>query len=405
MNLHYAWVVAGTATLVVLGAVGLARFAFGVILPGMAEDLGLSYQAQGLLGASYFVGYLLIIAGMLWIAPKLGSRRLCALGLALVAIGLWGMSAVRDYALLCAAYLSVGLGSGGAFIGAMALPSQWFQPSHRARAAGVATAGAGLGILVSGLVVPMVPSVSGLAAWQVTWFAFALVAALFAVLAFVLVRDRPGELSLAPYGMPVASGDRPGDVNGTLRHRWRFLVHLGVIYLIFALTALTYTTFIVTTMVDAFDIPRNSAGLLFAAVGGLSIFSGALFGAVSDRWGHRVGMGSALLVQALAYGVVAFDTSMVGLAISVMLFGISAWSMPSIVAAASGDFLGAEHAAAGFAILTLMFSVGQVAGPAGAGMLAEQTGSFAASYAISAVLCVTAVALCVLLRPPRVVNL
>ncbi len=29
---HYAWVIAATAMLVVLGAVGLARFAFGMIL-------------------------------------------------------------------------------------------------------------------------------------------------------------------------------------------------------------------------------------------------------------------------------------------------------------------------------------------------------------------------------------
>ena len=60
--------------LVVLGAVGLARFAFGMILPAMAEDLGLDYRQQGFLGASYFLGYLAIVALLPWLAPARNSR-------------------------------------------------------------------------------------------------------------------------------------------------------------------------------------------------------------------------------------------------------------------------------------------------------------------------------------------
>jgi len=182
--------------------------------------------------------------------------------------------------------------------------------------------------------------------------------------------------------------------------RWRFLLHLGAIYLLFAATALTYTTFIVTTMVDGYGIDTATAGWLWAGVGGLSIFSGALFGSISDRFGHRYGMASALLVQMAAYGLVAGGSGTVGLGISIVLFGMSAWSMPSIVAAAAGDYLGAEQAAAGFAILTLMFAVGQVMGPAGAGVLADWTGGFAASYGVAAGLCALAAGLCGSLRPP-----
>ena len=58
-----------------------------------------------------------------------------------------------------------------------------------------------------------------------------------------------------------------------------FLLHLGIIYALFAATLLTYTTFIVTAMVDELSISTTDAGLLWAAVGGFSIFSGPLFGA------------------------------------------------------------------------------------------------------------------------------
>ena len=44
--IHYAWVIALSAMLVVLCAVGLAQFAFGMVLPTMARDLALDYTAQ-----------------------------------------------------------------------------------------------------------------------------------------------------------------------------------------------------------------------------------------------------------------------------------------------------------------------------------------------------------------------
>ena len=386
--------------LVVLGSVGLARFAFGMILPGMAADLGLDYRQQGILGASYFLGYLAMVAAMPWLAPKLGSRRLCVGGLAVVALSLLAMSQSRDYTALSACYFVTGLGSGAAFIGAMALSSFWFHPSHRARAAGVATAGAGVGILFSGLLVPQVSAALDMASWQVIWLTFAVLTMLFCLLAAFALRDRPAELGLMPYGRASESADATNQAATTSRRQWRILLHLGVIYALFAATSLTFTTFIVTTMVDDLSVTGATAGLLWAGVGGLSIFSGALFGSVSDRFGHRAGMVSALCAQAVAYGLIATGTGVAGLYICVVLFGLSAWSTPSIVAAAVGDYLGPEKAAAGFSVLTLMFAVGQVLGPAGAGILADETGSFALSYGVAAGLNALAVVLCLFLRPP-----
>ncbi|MGB1884467.1 MAG: YbfB/YjiJ family MFS transporter, partial [Gammaproteobacteria bacterium] len=85
---HYAWVIVASSFLVVLGVLGLARFAFGMVLPGLAADLGLDYREQGVLGASYFAGYLVVVAAMPWLSPRLGLKRLCVAGLAVVAMGL-----------------------------------------------------------------------------------------------------------------------------------------------------------------------------------------------------------------------------------------------------------------------------------------------------------------------------
>jgi len=397
---HYAWVIVATAMLVVLCVVGLARFAFGMILPEMAKDLALDYREQGILGASYFLGYLSIVAPMPWLAPRLGPRRLCVWGMALVALSLLAMSLVRDYTLLSASYFITGLGSGAAFIGAMTLPSIWFYPSHRARAAGVATAGAGVAILFSGLIVPHVTGAFGLASWQIIWLMFACLTGLFCLLAKVLLRNRPEDIGLTPFGRPNGGGGAAAGTPAKPIRSGPILLRLGAIYGLFAVTMLTYTTFIVTTMINELSVPKATAGVLWSVVGGLSILSGPLFGHVSDRWGHRAGIVSALVAQAVAYALIAAGTGMIGLLVSVLLFGLSAWSLPTIVSAAAGDYFGPERAAGIFAILTLVFAAGQVLGPAGAGFLADWTGGFALAYGIATGLNCVAIVLCLFLQPP-----
>lgn len=383
--------------LVVLCAVGLARFAFGMVLPAMARDLALDYTAQGLLGASYFVGYLAIVASMPWFAPRLGPRRLCLTGLGLVGLGLLAMSLWFPYPLLLASYGLVGVGSGAAFVGAMTLPSLWFHPSHRARAAGVVTAGAGVGVLGSGLLVPELLNVGVASPWKLSWLLFAAIALCCAMVGYLTLRDRPQEIGLEPFGHVDGLGNASNQSAKRDLKVGPFLLHLGIIYAFFAATLLTYTTFIVTAMVDELSISTADAGLLWAGVGGFSIFSGPLFGAVSDRFGHKTGMASALSSQGIAFALMAFDTGALGLFVSIVFFGISAWSMPSIVAAAAGDYLGPEKAASGFAILTLMFAAGQVLGPAGAGVLADLSGGFGLAFGVAAGLNLVGVILCPML--------
>ncbi len=410
-KLHYAWIIALTGMLVVFGAVGLARFAFGIILPAMARDLGLGYGQQGILGTSYFLGYLAVLAAMSVfpsLVPRFGARRLCTAGLLLVAVSLAAISQNRDYLIICVLYGLTGIGSGGAFVPVVSLAAQWFYPSHRGRGAGFIISGAGIGIVVSGFLVPRLQPAFGLADWQLVWLIFAIAVAGLGLLAGLLLRDRPADLGLQPLGtalgtaIAVTANDRPG--SGTLQGHWPILAYLGLIYAIYAATCLTYTTFIVTVMVQDFNVTEASAGVLWAWVGFLSIFSGALFGFISDRLGRRQGMIVALVVQLFAFVLIAFDSGDFGLYLSVLLFGISAWSLVSITAAAAGDYFGTTGAAAGFAALTLTFAIGQSLGPAGAGLLSEMTGDFAASFAVASGLNLTTITLCWFLRPPPARN-
>jgi predicted MFS family arabinose efflux permease len=398
-RLHYAWVISGVSILAVFCCLGLARFAFGMMLPGMAQDLGLDYSQQGLLGTGYFVGYLLTVATLPFLAPRLGARRLVTTGLLTITLALAGLSLSSDFVVLTILYLIAGIGSGGAFVPVMSLASHWFHPSHRGRAAGIFLAGAGLGIIVSGFVVPRLEPWSGFTDWQVGWLIFSWLSLVLALLTAVLLRNNPAELGLEPYGRPgplSSASDRPADRRG-----FRSIVlHLGAIYAIYGATYMVYATFIVTTMEQGFTFSRDHAGQVWAWIGFFSIFSGALFGFLSDHLGRRNGMIISFGVLGVAYFLVSMNFGLAGLYISIALFGFAAWSIPTIISAAAGDYLGIEAAASGLAVITLMFAIGQSLGPVGGGILAELTGDFSMAYGISAALCVLAITLCLWLRPP-----
>ncbi|MBT3702378.1 MAG: MFS transporter [Alphaproteobacteria bacterium] len=398
-RLHYAWVISGVAILAVFCCLGLARFAFGMMLPGMAQDLGLDYSQQGLLGTGYFVGYLLTVATLPYLAPRLGARRIVSAGLLTITLALAGFSLSSDFVVLTILYLIAGIGSGGAFVPVMSLASHWFHPSHRGRAAGIFLAGAGLGIIVSGFVVPRLEPLFGFTDWQVGWLIFSCLSLVLALLTAVLLRNNPAELGLEPYGRPgpLASGsDGPADTRG-----FRSIVlHMGAIYAIYGATYMVYATFIVTTMEQDFTFSRDHAGQVWAWIGFFSIFSGALFGFLSDHLGRRNGMIIAFGVLGLAYFLVSMNFGLAGLYISIALFGFAAWSIPTIISAAAGDYLGIQAAASGLAVITLMFAIGQSLGPVGGGIVAELTGDFTMAYGISAALCVLAITLCLWLRPP-----
>jgi predicted MFS family arabinose efflux permease len=166
----------------------------------------------------------------------------------------------------------------------------------------------------------------------------------------------------------------------------RILSHLGVLYFIFGATYVIYGTFIVTTMVEEYSFAEVGAGRFWSWVGFFSLFSGTLFGLLSDKVGRKGGLMIVFGVQTLAYLLAGCRLGTMALFGSVVLYGIAVFAIPAIMAAAVGDYLGKARAAAAFSIVTFCFAIGQTLGPALAGMVAESTGTFTGSYLASAVL-------------------
>ncbi len=395
---HYGWVIVFSGILTLFSCLGLARFAFGMLLPGMREGLGLGYDQLGYLGTGNFVGYLLSVAITPLLIKIFQPRIVITAGLLLIAATLAGMSNANSFAQLLVFYAMTGCGSGLANISTMVLIAHWFRREKRGLAAGLMVLGNGFGIIFSGLLIPLLTHTYGVSGWRYSWLFLAGIILLIAILATLLVKNDPESLGLEPVGEKI-----PYTANELYTHttakRGRALISLGILYLAFGATYMVYGSFVVTSMVEEYGFTEATAGQFWSWVGFFSLFSGVVFGTLSDKIGRKGGLMVVFAIQSFAYLLAGAGLGTSALLLSVFLYGISAWAIPAIMTAAVGDYMGVAKAAAGFSFITFFFAGGQVVGPAVAGLLAEHYGSFSPAFFLSAL--ITAIAMLFALSLPQ----
>ncbi|VUX45480.1 Major facilitator superfamily permease [Candidatus Defluviicoccus seviourii] len=406
-RLHYGWVVVVAGMLTVFASIGFGRFALGMLLPSMGVSLNLTYAEMGLISTGNLVGYLVAVYGVRFLVRRIGARWTVTGGLVLVGASMIVVGRAIGFADSLVLYTLTGLGSGIANVPVMGLVSLWFARQQRGKAAGLMVIGNGLAIAAAGLLVPAVSAALGAEGWRASWLILALAVLAVALVCGLILRNHPAELNLVPVGTAPAAathgtGKSAVDQHAPLdRRKTRLLLaHLGTIYALFGGSYVIYATFIVTSLVADHGYTEMTAGTFWVWIGALSVFSGPVFGSLSDRIGRRAGLAVVFSFQATSYALAAAAGSPAALWLSVVLFGFVAWSTPSIMAAAVGDYMGAAHAADAFGTVTVIFGIGQIIGPALAGVAADHFGGFAASFWLASVLAMAALCLALLLRPP-----
>jgi len=386
--MHYAWVIALTGTLILLLSHGFGRMSYSVILPSMKDGLALTYTQVGLIGTANFVGYLCLAVIGGFLATRFGKRRLIFISLLVMGVSLFATGLSESFTSAFSARLITGLGNGGSYIPAMALPAAWFAARKRGLATGIETIGTGIGLSITGLMLPYFIGMYGKEGWRYAWF---LLGALVFVLSFVcyaLLRDDPKEKGLTMYG-----GDEQRKNNSTVTFFSAFkevigqkeIWKLGSIYFMYGFSYVIYFTFLIAYLTKEMGLTPKSAGAVFAVLGFFGIFSGVIWGAISDVVGRRYGAMFAYITLAISYLVLAFWKDSVGFYLSAIIFGLAFSAIPAIMAAAAGDQIGGGSAPAALGFITLFFGVGQALGPALAGWTKDTTGTFTYAFIIAAV--------------------
>jgi MFS family permease len=384
-----------------MACLGIGRFALGMLLPSMAATLNLSYSQMGYISTANFLGYLVSVLVSGHLAMKTGPRRFIFFSLLLVGISMALVSQATNFSHVLVLYMLTGVGSGATNVPVMGLVSAWFKARKRGRAAGFIVIGSGFAIMLSGKLIPFINSVAGSEGWRISWLILSGIVTIVAIIGVIFIRNRPEDKNLLPVGSEDASSAATAPRPQVNVYREWMIYYLGIIYFLFGYTYVIYATFIVTTLVKERGFSESVAGNFWAWVGFLSLFSGPVFGTLSDKLGRKAGLIIVFSLQAFAYLLAASGLPGIFLYCSIFFYGIVAWSIPSIMAAAVGDYVGARNAAAAFGLVTFIFGFGQISGPSVAGILAERTGSFSSSFYMAAAFAGAAILLTAFLKKNR----
>ena len=399
-KLHYGWIVIFMGLLTTIAAHGFGRMSYTVILPSMKTALNLTYTQMGWLGTGNFVGYLTmaIVGGFL--AARFGTRIVITLALILMGATLVLTGLAQSFKFAFAMRLLTGLGNGASYVPAMALGSAWFTMHRRGLATGIVSAGIGIGMMIAGFGVPQVLNAFGPQGWRYSWFILGGAVTLIAGIVYLFVRSRPDEMGLQQVGEIQEETDSSSMNSGQIKKasalQWTEVIkmgavwYLGVVYFFYGLSYIIYLTFFTSYLHDI-GVDQIWAGRLFGWLGALSIFCGVIWGGISDRLGRSKGSALAYLVLAISYIIYAlsyfiYDSYEIkfGFMLSAIFFGLTAWSVPTIMAAAAGDFVGPRLAPAGLGFITLFFGIGQAIGPTLGGYLRDVTQTFTVPFLVAA---------------------
>jgi predicted MFS family arabinose efflux permease len=178
--------------------VGLQRFAFGPIQPAMVELGWLTAGAAGVLGAASFLGYVIGVALAHTLARAIGLRAALRLAAA-SAVLFFALCAIRGPLAWFLPWRTMAGVSGGVLMILAGPAVQAVVPAAmRGRAAGLMFLGPGGGIVIAGLLVPVLLPF-GLPA---TWLALAGAAAFLTALSWPLWPDVPAPTQAPLSGLP-----------------------------------------------------------------------------------------------------------------------------------------------------------------------------------------------------------
>ncbi|HVI28294.1 YbfB/YjiJ family MFS transporter [Hansschlegelia sp.] len=351
---------------------GVARFAYALVLPDMQADFGWSYAEAGFPNAMNAFGYFVGAAAAGRAAGVIGSFRLLALGgvvaalttaLSAVSVGLVSLSVLRFVAGVAGAFALV---AGGAV--AIAI-------SERAgrRASLVVSllyAGPPFGIIVSSAVAPLALAGGEPWSWRVAWGALGLASALLLIpLAAPSVRKAEGDDSRA--------AGRPAPL--------RPMALILAAYCVFGAGYITYMTFMIAFLRQGGAGTAQEAEF-WCAIGLAGLAAPWLWARTLGRLKGGWGMGVATLVTTLGAVLPLFAGGFAAEILSGVVFGNGMFAATAATTIFVRRNLAPAAWASGVGAMTVSFSLGQTVGPVLTGLVTDWFGGLTGGLAFGAAL-------------------
>lgn len=346
-----------------------ARFAYALILPAMRSDLHWSYSQAGAINTVNAFGYLLGALLTRALVARLGNRALYGWGMLVTSVAIAATGWVREFEALMAVRVLAGVGGAAVFICGGALSGNIFarRPQLATTTIAIYFAGGGIGLMLSGVAVPLLLEAQGSASWPLAWRGMGYASLLMTVAA-----------AWSAWGI-AEPGKMAGEARWTLRP---FAAELAS-YMLFALGYIGYMTFVIAWM----RLNGASTATVIAVwfvLGLATLLAPLVWRKPAEHWPGGRPLAAVMIVLAAGAALPLASTHAAAMLLSAALFGIAMFSAPSSIGSFIKRALPRPAWGSAIATFTVVFAAGQIAGPVAIGWLADRSGSLQIGLAGSA---------------------
>ncbi|GKW50346.1 MFS transporter [Halomonas sp. NCCP-2165] len=347
---------------------GLARFAFGLFVPPIRDELGLTSSVIGIIGALPLISFLLATLVAPLITDILGARYAAVLSGAFGVAGLSLIGQASGPLMLGAGVFACGICTGLMMPALTAAMQAIVKRSLHGRVSSVMNAGTSIGVMVA---VPTVLFMVG--AWRLAYVSFAVLAALGVIAAWLFL---PSVSRIVPANAapPPPIGELP----------WSRLIRLSLFAYLMGLVSSAYWIFAPDLVVSLGGLPASATAWLWLAVG-VAGLGGAVVADLADRNNPPITQALMLMMLSASLALLAASPDQPLLtAFSALVFGLAYMSLTGLYLM-TGIRLLPGRLSVGPVLPFMAVSLGQATGSPLVGGLVEGVG-YADAFAIFAAL-------------------
>jgi MFS family permease len=398
-NIHYGWVMVGVTFFTALISAGTVG-APGVFIVPLQHEFGWSTAEISSALSIRFILFGLMAPFAAALLNRYGLRNMTVLAQLIVVSALvasLGMTKVWQLMLLWGVVVGIGTGMTALVLGAT-IATRWFV-GRRGLVVGILTASVATGQLVF---LPLLAHLTDRFGWRI---ALGLICAMLAVSAsavWLLMRDRPSDLGLRPFGdtgtepLPVPPPNTApimAAALGTLRDASKtrvFWILFATFFICGASTNGLVQVHLIPMCLD-FGIPQVQAAGLLAAMGVFDFFGTIVSGWLSDRYDNRWLLFWYYGLRGLSLVFLPFtDFSFYGLSLFAMFYGLD-WiaTVPPTVRLTAQRF-GAERANLVFGWVFAGHQLGAATAAFGAGLSRTLLATYLPAFFVAGALCIIA---------------